>query len=319
MRAPIEYMHAPFHASAGASAEGELYGAASISDALFESPTSIQLGAFLLALGEETDPIEVWWGYKIPEGIGRLTMVLETLEPEGGLMVRGKIRRTRRGEDALALLGAGVVEELRIGFAPLAWEMVRQPDGSNVRHITSLQVLRVDVGTFVFHAHERSRAPSSPPLPPSQYVIVSAEAVPPATRAIVMAALRRVSEDLALPELAPLRWVLPMEGVGGDPQETFWSSPSLRGAVRLLGEGSDLRPVIHLRADFTMMNHLIEVVAHECRHVDQITRCGLTFDSERRVDAEADAQEFGREFAWRYPELIASLQKSLEPLCGVKA
>lgn len=300
MRA-IEYLHAPFQSSAAAAEDDELFGLVSISDALFETPTRIMLGAFPKAMTEETAPIEVWWRFKSPERIGLLAMLQETLEE--GLLLRSKIVWTRRGQDALVLLRAGVVEELCISFAPLTWEMVQQSDGYNVRHISALEVQEVDFGTFDLDTHVRSRVSSLPPPGPIQYQIISGEAVPAATRAIAEAALRCVSQELELRELPPLRWIRPMESCIVDPEETFWSRAPCRGLVRL----SNGRPVIHLRSELHTVKQIVEVVAHECLHVAQVLRYGMWVSDELEARMEAEATQFGREFPWAHPEFISSV------------
>lgn len=73
----------------------------------------VQPGAFARTINNDRGRIKVLWQHHSSEPIG---LPVEMHEDSVGLHVTARIAKTSRGNDALALIEAGVVNELSIGF-----------------------------------------------------------------------------------------------------------------------------------------------------------------------------------------------------------
>lgn len=113
---------------------------------------------------------------------------------------------------------------------------------------------------------------------------------------LARAVCKIVSRDLGLGEVA-IRWVQPCHESGyyGERKDRFWGDDSLGGFVRNKTPGA-----IYLVTGWKMPR-LVEIVAHELRHLWQAERHGdwasWWRDCDRdyqRADQEADATEYGR-------------------------
>lgn len=85
----------------------------------------IQPGAFTRTLANDRGRIKVLWQHSSSEPIGLPT---EMREDDRGLFVRATIADTARGRDALALMRAGIVNELSIGYDTVKAEQAENGD-----------------------------------------------------------------------------------------------------------------------------------------------------------------------------------------------
>lgn len=123
---------------------GTFTGMASVFNTLIDAwiPTKIVPGAFTDTL-KDTSRVKVLRDHNDP--IGR---PLELQERATGLWIKGEIvTQIARGADTLALMRAGVLDEMSIGFDPVEYHMVK--DGQqDVRIITKLKLWEVSIVTF---------------------------------------------------------------------------------------------------------------------------------------------------------------------------
>jgi HK97 family phage prohead protease len=137
-------------ASAAAQWIGRFHGYASVFNALVETvpPTRILRGAFRASLADRVqhDRIRLLWQHDVCDPIG---VPLDLEEDPRGLLLFGVLADTSRGREALALLEAGVVRELSIGFDPVRWDMVDEPGQSHpVRLVHEVRLWEVSLVTF---------------------------------------------------------------------------------------------------------------------------------------------------------------------------
>lgn len=103
----------------------------------------IHQGAFIKSINEAfpAKRIKVLWQHYDPLG-----MPVEMREDEYGLYFKGKISKTRLGDEALELMRDGVVDRMSIGF------MIPQGksdyDENGVRHIREVKLMEVSPVTF---------------------------------------------------------------------------------------------------------------------------------------------------------------------------
>ena len=137
--------------------------------------TIVDKGAFTKTLTEGIGRVKVLWQHDPWCPIGKPT---EMREDDKGLYIVGKISDTQAGKDALTLVRDGVVEEMSIGFDPIRWEMVPDPNctpamqstmDGQVRHIKELRLWEVSLVTFAadpmaqvyaVHALQTAKAPA---------------------------------------------------------------------------------------------------------------------------------------------------------------
>ena len=116
--------------------------------------TVVDPGAFTKTLAEGAGRVKVLWQHDPWCPIGK---PIEMREDNKGLYVVGKISDTQAGRDALTLLRDGVVEEMSIGFDPIRWEMVQDPEAppamqgsldAQVRHLKEVRLWEFSLVTF---------------------------------------------------------------------------------------------------------------------------------------------------------------------------
>lgn len=131
----------------GTLAEGEFRGMAVTFGSPIDAyiPTFIQRGAFTKTIQERERSIPILWQHNIDEPIGRPTKLFES---DSGLVLQAQISRTNRGRDALILMRDGVINALSVGFDPVIFDFVEQPDGSMQRFIREARLHEISVVTL---------------------------------------------------------------------------------------------------------------------------------------------------------------------------
>ena len=104
----------------------------------------IKPGAFTKSIQEAfpANRIKVLWQHSEPLG-----MPLEMREDAKGLWVKGKISKTRLGDEALELMRDGVVDRMSIGFVIPKGKSNYDPD-SGVRYINEVKLMEFSPVTF---------------------------------------------------------------------------------------------------------------------------------------------------------------------------
>lgn len=103
----------------------------------------IHQGAFMKSISEAfpAKRIKVLWQHADPLG-----MPVEMREDNYGLYVKGKISKTRLGDEALELMRDGVVDRMSIGFMIPQGKADYDEDG--VRHIREVKLMEFSPVTF---------------------------------------------------------------------------------------------------------------------------------------------------------------------------
>lgn len=103
----------------------------------------IHAGAFTKSIQEAfpAKRIKVLWQHNEPLG-----MPLEMREDSNGLYVKGKVSKTRLGDEALELMRDGVVDRMSIGF--MIPKGKADYDDEGVRHIREVKLMEFSPVTF---------------------------------------------------------------------------------------------------------------------------------------------------------------------------
>lgn len=136
----IEYKELVFDVKA-AGAEGEFEGYASVFGVVDLGNDVVQPGAFAKSLNERK--VKMLWQHDTGQPIGVWT---EIREDDRGLYVRGKlILDVQRGKEAAALLKAGALDSMSIGFRTVVSEI---NNDSDVRKLVELELHEISLVTF---------------------------------------------------------------------------------------------------------------------------------------------------------------------------
>lgn len=106
----------------------------------------ITKGAFAKSVKERfpAGKIKVLWQHSDPLG-----MPVEMREDDTGLFVRAKISKTRLGDEALELMGDGVVDSMSIGFSTVQGKVdFTDVDGEPVRVLREVKLFEFSPVTF---------------------------------------------------------------------------------------------------------------------------------------------------------------------------
>lgn len=125
-----------------AAADGWIEGYASVFDRADQSGDEVAPGAFAAALAKRNGRVKLLWQHDPAQPIG----VWEDLyEDAHGLHVRGRlIPEVRAGAEAIALLQAGAIDGLSIGFRTV--RAARLPDGR--RRLLEVELWEISLVTF---------------------------------------------------------------------------------------------------------------------------------------------------------------------------
>jgi len=116
------------------STDGEIHGYASVFGNRDTYGDIVQKGAFARTINNDRGRIKVLWQHDYSNPIG---IPLEMTEDEHGLHVKARIADTAAGRDALALMRAGVVNELSIGYDAVREEYDNE---TNTRHLKEVRL-----------------------------------------------------------------------------------------------------------------------------------------------------------------------------------
>ena len=124
-------------------AEGRFAGYASVFDVVDNQRDIVLPGAFAQTIRDRAPQIKLLWQHQPEEPIG----VIETLfEDARGLYVEGRLLLdVARSREAFALLKAGAVSGLSIGYSPVRYTI--DPD-SGVRRLAEVDLYEVSLVTF---------------------------------------------------------------------------------------------------------------------------------------------------------------------------
>lgn len=98
-------------------------------------------GAFSKTLQESADRVKVLWQHDAP--IGKPVSMVEN---EKGLLVTGRVSKTRLGDEALELMKDGVVDRMSIGY--IIPEGKSEYNGDGVRVIREVKLMEFSPVTF---------------------------------------------------------------------------------------------------------------------------------------------------------------------------
>ena len=152
----LETKFVAFDQVATVAEDGRIEGYASIFGAPDQTGDVVAEGAFsrsLEALREAGRSVKLLWQHDPAEPIG----VWDSVREDGrGLRVRGRLlSEVRRGAEALALLRAGAVDGLSIGYRTV--RAARRPEGG--RLLQDVELWEVSLVTFPMLPEARAAAP----------------------------------------------------------------------------------------------------------------------------------------------------------------
>ena len=151
-------------AVSGIAADGTFSGHAALFGVEDLARDVVEPGAFAASLARRgADGVKMLWHHDPAEPIGRW---LEIREDGRGLFVRGRlIADVARAREAIALMRAGVLDGLSIGFKTVDF---RRDRGSGVRRLKAIDLWEISVVTFPMQPDarvDRLEAAAAPPLP----------------------------------------------------------------------------------------------------------------------------------------------------------
>lgn len=117
--------------------------------------TVLRPGSFAQSLRERPS-VPVLWSHDPAQPIGKTTLLRES---DRELVVHGRlVTTTGKGADTYALLKAGVVTGMSIGFTVREWVHVAAADGTRERHVSALDLFEISL--VAFPASDRARVSS---------------------------------------------------------------------------------------------------------------------------------------------------------------
>lgn len=150
----LETKFQTFEAGASLVGEAEISGYASVFGLIDQGGDIVRKGAYarsLKAIGARGRSVKMLWQHDPTRPIGVWD---EVREDERGLFVRGRILgEVQQGGEALALLRAGAVDGLSIGY-----RTVRASNGAKGRVLEELELWEVSLVTFPMLPEARVRA-----------------------------------------------------------------------------------------------------------------------------------------------------------------
>ncbi len=132
------------------SATGEIQGYAAIFGDADRGGDVIERGAFSACLARRAASVKLLWQHDPAQPIGVWDSIIED---EQGLRVKGRLLSTvQRGAEAAALLNAGALDGLSIGYRAVKADR-RGPH----RHLTEIDLWEISLVTFPMNANARLR------------------------------------------------------------------------------------------------------------------------------------------------------------------
>lgn len=158
---------------AGARA-GRFVGYASVFGVIDSQHDIVECGAFAEATGKGGRGVKLLWQHDTKQPIGR---IITLREDRLGLYVEGELLLNLiQGAEAYALLKAGEVTGLSIGFTPQKW---RTDKRSGVRHLQRVKLWEISLVTFPANASagvtvvKHAPRPESYSVPPMEAIRLS--------------------------------------------------------------------------------------------------------------------------------------------------
>lgn len=139
----------------------------------------VEPGAFRASLATRAAPrVRMLWQHDPAEPIGSWETIVEDAR---GLYVRGRLAGSRRGRDAAALLAAGAVDGLSIGFRTVS---ARRDAARGVRRLDRIDLWEISLVTFPMLPGARVKAVEARArLPPAGDGVEALRALATALRA----------------------------------------------------------------------------------------------------------------------------------------
>jgi HK97 family phage prohead protease len=142
-RAAMDYKSLPLSLKAAPGEDGVFEGYASVFDVVDLGLDMVARGAFAKSLG--TRKVKMLWQHDTAQPIGTWESVSED---DRGLFVKGRIiPEVDKGREALALLKAGAIDSMSIGYRTIESESAKA-DGQTVRKLTEIDLFEISLVTF---------------------------------------------------------------------------------------------------------------------------------------------------------------------------
>jgi HK97 family phage prohead protease len=123
--------------------QGRFAGYASIFDVVDNQRDIMQRGAFSHTLRTRKTDIKLLWQHQQSEPIG---IIEQAFEDEYGLYIQGRLLLdVQKAREAMALLKAGAVKGLSIGYSPIRYSI--EPD-TGIRLLAEVELWEVSLVTF---------------------------------------------------------------------------------------------------------------------------------------------------------------------------
>jgi uncharacterized protein len=123
--------------------QGRFAGYASVFEVLDNQQDIIHRGAFSRTLQRRLDSVKLLWQHQQDEPIGTFDRMFED---ERGLYVEGRLLLdVQRAREAYALLKAGAVGGLSIGYSPVRYQIDEE---NGVRHLSEVELWEISLVTF---------------------------------------------------------------------------------------------------------------------------------------------------------------------------
>lgn len=152
----MERFSTRFAIGAADDQDGTFRGIASVFGSVAQGifPTKFVPGAFKKTLQEQGDRVKILWQHEVDKPIGKpITLAESSL----GLDLYAKISKTAHGQDALTLIRDGVIDELSIGFDPIAFSFEETQGEAGIyapptRIVTEARLWEISCVTFAADA-----------------------------------------------------------------------------------------------------------------------------------------------------------------------
>ncbi len=154
--ARLETKFLPFEGAAAVGEDGRIEGYASLFDTPDDGGDEVAPGAFAASLARRGASVKLLWQHDATQPIGVWDTIVEDAR---GLKVAGRLlAEVRRGAEAAALLRAGAVDGLSIGYR--ATKATRRAGGG--RRLTEIELWEISLVTFPMLSGARAHSAGEP-------------------------------------------------------------------------------------------------------------------------------------------------------------
>ena len=141
--AAMDYKSLPLSLKAAPGEDGVFEGYASVFGVVDQGMDVVERGAFAKSLGQRR--VKMLWQHDTQSPIGTWETIAED---EKGLFVRGRlIPEVEKGREAMALLKAGAIDSMSIGYRTIEAEAANV-NGRGVRKLTEIDLFEISLVTF---------------------------------------------------------------------------------------------------------------------------------------------------------------------------